>query len=304
MSVLQTPLACTPTFEAPEQVTDLRVLAIQAEPPEALVDADAGTSEDVQVTALVLDPPHPQQAVQVTPALCLPSDGARCTTTSVELANLKRPQGEISFSLQTQIIAKQIPAARLVALLQAAVQDDKLKGLGGIRLQLMLTIDDLQGPYGPQTALKTLLFSPRTPDGNPNRNHNPAVDGLSLIDLDTRQVTQSPANGESFTLFVGKQLGLRPRLAPGSIEEYPAIDLSGRVVRLREELSWSFYTTIDGDLDRGTADEPGQGVGDPPYGLVRFQGAKAGASGRFWAVVRDGRGGSAWTSHRWSAVRP
>ena len=294
--------ACTPSFESADVVSDLRVIGIRAEPPEALIDVDGGTIEDVQVTLLVADPVHPGLKVTVVPTLCLPSDGARCDKTAVELATLSQSQGQVTFSLQTQILAKQLPPERLVALLQAAVADDKLKGLGGIRLQLMLGVEDALDPNGQQTALKTLLFSPKLPGGNPNKNHNPVALGLDLIDLATKQVKSSPAFGETITIEVGRQVGVRPRLAEGSIEEYQTVDLSGRIVSLRENLSWSFYTTLDGDLDRGSADEPIKGAADPPDGLVRFQGVKAGARGTLWAVVRDGRGGQGWTLHPWVAV--
>ena len=296
-------LACTPSFESAEVVSDLRVIGITAEPPEALIDVDAGTVEDVQVTVLVADPVHRAQKVTVVPTLCLPSDGARCVKTAVELGPTTQPQDQISFSLQAQILARQLPPAQLVALLQAAVADDKLKGLGGVRLQLMVGVDDQLDPNGQQTALKTLLFSPKLPGGNPNKNHNPAALGLTLINLNTKQTISSPASGEPITIYVGRQIGVRPRLGDGSSETYRTIDLSGRVVTLTENLSWNFYTTQDGDLDRGTADEPIVGAGDPPDGLVRFQGVKDGAHGTFWAVVRDGRGGQAWTIHPWSAVR-
>ena len=296
--------ACTPSFELLEVVSDLRVFAIKAEPPEALIDVDGGTVEDVQVTALVADPAHGAQKVTVVPTLCLPSDGARCVKTARQLASLTRAQGEVSFSLTAQVLATN-PVPDVASLLRDAVADDKLKGLGGVRLQLMLGVSDDLDLHGQQTALKTLLFSPKDlPPGNPNKNHNPIALGVTLIDLDTKQPIAAPASGEPLTLFVNRQVGVRPRLGDGSIEQYQTVDLSGRIVTLRENLSWSFYTTLDGDLDRASADEPIAGAADPPDGLVRFQALRAGARGSFWAVVRDGRGGQAWTSHPWSAVSP
>ena len=181
-----------------------------------------------------------------------------------------------------------------------------LSSTGAAERPLANVVDDQLDPNGQQTALKTLLFSPKDLPiaGNPNKNHNPVALGLSLIDLDTKQVIASPANGEPITLYAGKQLGVRPRRTDGSVETYNTVDLTGRIVTLTENLSWNFYTTIDGDLDRAAADEPIAGAGDPPDGLVRIQALKAGARGTFWAVVRDGRGGQAWTTHAWSAVLP
>jgi hypothetical protein len=298
--------ACTPSFQSSEVVVDLRVLGIKAEPPEALVDGsiDAGGNltvtavEDITVTALLFDPVHPSQAASVLPTLCLPSDGVRCGPSAIDLTTVLGAQPQVSFSLSHQVKGSQL--AQLQQLLIAAVKDDKLKGFGGIKVQLMLSVDT-QDPAGVQTALKTLLFSPRTEAGNPNKNHNPTATGLKLIELDNDSELGRVAVGETLNLKLGVQVGLRPLLADGSIEEYDTFDLQGKQVHLREDLSWSFYTTEGGDLDRGSADEPLAGVADPPAGLVRFTAVRAG-QGTLWAVVRDGRGGSSWTLHPWKAT--
>jgi hypothetical protein len=298
--------ACTPSFQSSDVVVDLRVLGIKADPPEALVDGTVDAQgnltvtgvEDVTVTALIADPLHASPSASVLPTVCLPSDGARCGPSAIDLSSVVGPPPEVSFSLAHQIKGDQLAA--LQSLLVAAVKDDKLKGLFGVKVQLMLSVDT-QDPAGVQTALKTLVFSPRKPDGNPNKNHNPVAAGLKVIELDNHTETGRLAPGETLFLTLGVQVGLRPLLADGSIEEYDTYDLQGKLVHLREGLSWSFYTTEGGDLDRGGADEPLAGVGDPPAGLVRFEGVRAG-QGTLWAVVRDGRGGSSWTRHPWKAT--
>ena len=298
--------ACTPSFQPADTVVDLRVLGIKADPPEALVDGTADANgtltvtgvEDVTVTALLADPLHDTGTASVLPTVCLPSDGARCGPSAIDLSSVVGPPPEVSFSLAHQIKGDQLAA--LQSLLAAAVKDDKLKGLFGVKVQLMLSVDT-QDPAGIQTALKTLVFSPRRPDGNPNKNHNPTALGLKLIELNNHTETGRLAPGETLLLKLGVQVGLRPLLGAGSIEEYDTYDLQGKLVHLREGLSWSFYTTEGGDLDRSAADEPLAGVGDPPAGLVRFEAARAG-QGTLWAVVRDGRSGTSWTRHPWKAT--
>jgi hypothetical protein len=297
--------ACTPSFQASEVVVDLRVLGIKADPPEALVDTVQANGtltvtgvEDVTVTALLADPLHVPASASVLPTVCLPSDGARCGPTAIDLSSVVGPPPEVSFSLSHQIKGDQLAA--LQALLLAAVKDDKLKGAFGIKVQLMLSVDT-QDPAGLQTALKTLVFSPRKADGNPNKNHNPTATGLKIIELNNHTETGRLAPGEALSLKLGVQVGLRPLLADGSIEEYDTYDLQGNLVHLSENLSWSFYTTEGGDLDRSSADEPLAGVGDPPAGLVRFEAGRAG-QGTLWLVVRDGRGGTAWSRHPWKAT--
>lgn len=295
--------ACTPSFQSSEVVVDLRVLGIKAEPPEALVDgsSDGGTLtvtgvEDVTVTALLADPLHASPSASVLPTVCLPSDGARCGPSAIDLSSVVGTPPEVSFSLAHQIKGDQLAA--LQRLLAAAVKDDKLKGLFGVKVQLMLSVDT-QDPAGIQTALKTLVFALRKPDGS--RNHNPTAAGLKVIELNNNTESGRLAPGETLALKLGVRVGLRPLLADGSAEEYDTYDLQGKAVHLRENLSWSFYTTEGGDLDRGSADEPLAGVGDPPAGLVRFAAARAG-QGTLWAVVRDGRGGTSWTRHPWTAT--
>ena len=57
--------ACTPSFEGQEIVRDLRVLAVQAEPPEAAIDLSTGRSAPVQVRVLAVDP-APRAAMTAT----------------------------------------------------------------------------------------------------------------------------------------------------------------------------------------------------------------------------------------------
>ena len=47
-------LACTPDLQGPEIVRDLRILAVQAEPPEASIDLQTGAVEQVTVRILAV----------------------------------------------------------------------------------------------------------------------------------------------------------------------------------------------------------------------------------------------------------
>jgi hypothetical protein len=300
---------CTPSFESKEVVLDLRVLAVQAEPPEAQVDLDAGTIEDVQVTLLAVDPVHPDQPATVQPRLCLPSDGSRCGKTAIDLRELAAPQGTIAFDL----FSKVSDPRTLVPLVVAAQQDDKLKGLDGVRVQLELGVDT-RDPAGVQYGTKQLLFSTRAP-GDPERNHNPRVAGLELIDLSDplHPVSRGTlAPGEKIPLPSQRDLGLVPHLPcaasapagndcrygiPDGIEEYDAIDLTGRLVHLSEYPSWDFFTTDGAGLDRSGADEPLRGVPAPAAGLLRINAGSG--TGTLWLVVRDGRGGVGFARFPW-----
>jgi hypothetical protein len=268
-------LSCTPGFQAQSDLRDLRVLAIRTDPPEALVDLDKGTVEDVRATVLVVDP-APRADARMTGHLCFPTDSRRCDSgPSMPLPLVTHPVGA-TFSYLIQIPASMV---------RAALQDDKLKGLGGIRVQLSIELDD-GDPMGPVSAAKLLLYSKN--DHVPN--HVPAIESLQLTRNGVPAGAIAP--GQSLQLSRGVALGLRPVLAPGSIEEYDTTDLTGKTVRLREQLSYAFYVTRSAEVDRETASEPLDGVA-PTDGLTRIDSLAAG-DGTLWVVVRDGRGGESW----------
>ena len=71
LALLAVLCACTPDFQARSDVTDLRVLAVQAEPPEALYGANG--VDDVVVTVLAVDP-SPHSAFSLAFDVCAPTD--------------------------------------------------------------------------------------------------------------------------------------------------------------------------------------------------------------------------------------
>src|SRR4051812_4162927 len=68
--------ACTPSFASVGEVADLRVLAVQAEPPEAQFDPN-GNVADVHVRVLAVDP-FRNGFASMDAALCPPTDSRRC----------------------------------------------------------------------------------------------------------------------------------------------------------------------------------------------------------------------------------
>jgi hypothetical protein len=276
-------LSCTPKFQAQSDLTDLRVLAIRTDPPEALVDLDKGTVDDVRATVLVVDP-APRADARMTGHLCFPTDSRRCDSggPSLPLPLVTHPVGA-TFSYLIQIPASMV---------RAALQDDKLKGLGGIRVQLSIELDD-GDPMGPVSAAKLLLYSKN--DHVPN--HVPAIESLQLTRNGVPVGKVAP--GQILQLSRGVAVGLRPVLASGSIEDYDTTDLTGKTVHLREQLSYSFYVSRSAEVDRETASEPLDSVA-PPDGLTRIDSLAAG-SGTLWVVVRDGRGGESWIQQAFSS---
>jgi len=290
---LVTAAACTPDFQSPRQVTDLRVLAIRQEAldepgdtsrfADASVDFEALTAQPVRVRALVVDPNARDPVVHG--SLCAPTDSGRCD--GVPTFDLPTASGEPKITLD-------VPSD-FVAL---AKQDDRLKGFGGIRVQLSLEASD-GDPHDPVMASKILLYT-TAPESM--RNQNPDVVGLEITRDGAHVATVAP--GETVAVAPGVEYGVRPLLGPGAsgIEEYDAVDLTGQTIHLRETPRYSFFSTVPIDFDRDDADEPLPGQPQPANGIARFT-AGAG-SGSIWVVARDGRGGIGWISVRCTAASP
>ncbi|MFL5311971.1 MAG: hypothetical protein ACJ79H_16185 [Myxococcales bacterium] len=294
-------LGCTPDFQSASQVTDLRVLAIRQEAVEedgssqfadASVDPAAHTAQPVRVRALVADG-HPQKPLVAHARVCSPTDSGRCD--DVPTFDLEPPFSSPEAAIEQQpVYDLQVPP-EVVAL---ALQDDRLKGFGGIRVQLSLEASD-GDPHGPAMASKILLYT-TAPDTM--RNHNPEVVGLAI----TREGThvQTVASGGTIAVTPGIEYGLRPLLGPGGsgVEDYDVVDLTGQTIHLRETPRYSFFSTDPIGFDRDEADEPLAGQPQPVNGIARFT-AGAG-TGSMWVVARDGRGGIGWISVRCAAGSP
>ena len=293
-------LACTPDFQASRDVRDLRVLAIRQDALEtdgssrfadASVDLTAHTAQRVRVSALVADA-HPQKALVSQAHVCSPTDSGRCDDVpNFELEPVTSPEPARE---QQPAFALDVPP-EVVAL---ALQDDRLKGFGGIRVQFSLRASD-GDPHDPVMASKILVYT-SAPDSM--RNHNPEVVGLEITRGGAHVQTVAP--GGTIAVTAGVEYGLRPVLGQGAagIEDYDVIDLSGQTIHLRETPRYSFFSTEPIGFDRDEADEPLPGQPQPANGIARFT-AGAG-TGSLWVVARDGRGGVGWISVGCTASSP
>jgi hypothetical protein len=284
--------ACTPDFQSPRDVTDLRVLAIRQEAVEhdgssifadAAVDFATSSVQPVRVKVLVADP-QPRRALVVDGQICAPTDSGRCD--QGQALSLASSTGSTPAVEQEPLFNLSIPPEAVAA----AQQADDLKGFGGIRVQFSMQADD-GDPHGPALASKILLY---TTGPDTSRNHNPEIAGLEIT-LDGQHFETVSPDGKLF-LQAGVEYGLRPLLGsgPSGIEEYDTTDLSGNTVHLREEPRYSFFTTAPASVDRDIADEPLPDQPQPTNGLARI--TLSGRGAVLWVVVRDGRGGVGWIS--------
>ena len=294
--------ACVPGYDAcfvpASIVADVRVLAVRADPPEALYDLASGEVDPVRIRALIAGHEHGAR-LSLRAKLCAPGAASSCPKGSPAFEGLASGPNATEATLEVRAPPGLIAAAR---------EADPLKGFGGVRLLLEVdaSADDLHAQ-----ANKTLLFSPRATTPRPNRALE--LDSVDLLRDGT--LDQRIAPGGTASLFVPISYGVRPRIAaladgsPG-LEEYDTVDLQGRSVRLQEQATYTFFTDpqlIFGDLrvvagnpigaysvGSDEASEPSRGAPEPPKGLVRITPLEE-ADAHLWIVVRDSRGAVAWT---------
>jgi hypothetical protein len=286
-----------PCFTPQSKVTDTRVLALAADPPEARIDPATGAGEPVSMRALIADANGETPSSSVSWQLCVPDkDRPGCPdATTVATVNGWTPQSTV------QLV---VPAS----LLADAIAKDPLHGFGGIRVRAGLRVTGAV----PAGASMDLIFSSATSAAPPNRA--PSIAGLKAA-LYPEPPAPAPFDDmHPFTMTVAMPQVIRPVLADGSLEEYDALDFSGSVVHVRERVRYSFYGTPAlhvGHLDftkrggggivvyRGDddyeADEPDPGSPDPRLGLMWVTPvARGGGPATMWIVARDSRGGVAW----------
>jgi hypothetical protein len=283
-------VACTPDFQSQSQVVDLRVLAVQAEPPEAQFDPDAGTVEPVKLTVLAVDGARPDASATLTARNCAATDSGVCDEgPSIPVDTLTRDGGDVfttTLALPQSVVA-------------GAADASDLRGFDGVRVQYSFSIDD-GDDAGPQRGEKVVVYTQATDAGllgHPNKN--PILAGAKVTEPDGG--SQAVLDGQPLMAPAEVALGLTPLLPRDQIETYQTLDLRGNLITLPEFPAYSFYTTGNAEFDNDTASEPVDGGTAPPQGLTRFT-ALAGA-GTLWIVVRDGRGGESWLTIPWTSTR-
>jgi len=277
-----------PCFGSAQKISDFRVLAVRADPPEVVFDPADTELPPVTVSMLIVDP-RTNQPVDIAVSLCPQLEDKRCGPGALQMATVTSSGPVVSFKVK--------PTPEL---LRAAVLADPLHGYGGIRVQVDMV---LTGSFQRASrATKTLLYTPRTPGYVPN--HSFEIVGLNLTS--GGRPMGFVGQNETLNVSVADQVGILPALAPTSgigdaAEEYDVVDLSGRPAHLKEHLSYSLYSTVHAHFLTDTAEQPPLDVAPSLDGVFKFQ-ATLTANGTLYIVARDGRGGVAWYLAPWNAV--
>ncbi|MFL5356672.1 hypothetical protein [Archangium sp.] len=283
--------ACVGSEDSPSNVKDLRVLGIRMDPPELLAETcstDPAVLADtlvrpVRLTALIPDPAGDGRDLDYTLWACADPDDRTCKENRVELARGVTKAGELVINLFPGPGAARLADGTF--LVQKVLENDTYRGLGGVRLPLVLWV---RGGGEQVYAQKLMVYGCRFfPEMKPNVQ--PEVPGLLL-------------EGEPWDPEVPRELSgpgpfqLEPQDFSSLEEAYIVPSFQLEPVHLEEawELSWqSTLGTMSpnntGGADLGGGKERHRVEWHPPKDAQAQE-------VRFWVVARDGRGGLSWVT--------
>lgn len=287
--------ACVGPEDTPSNVKDLRVLGIRMDPPELFADAcptgpsdiavlGATLARPVRFTALIPDPAGDGRELDYTLWACASQSDDTCRQERVELARGVTRGGELVINLFPGPGAAQLPDRTFLA--QRVLELDTYRGLGGLRMPLVLWV---RGSNGEQIyAQKLLVYGcPFFPEMK--ANVQPELPGVLL-------------QGEPWEAGVPRTLS-----GPGPFrveapdlsalqEPYivPSFELSPVSLQEAWKLAWhaslgSFSPNQTGGADFGGGEGRHRTEWRPPR---EAQAQEV----RFWVVARDGRGGLSWVT--------
>lgn len=275
--------ACTGSLDERSDVRDLRVLAIQAEPPELVL---ADELPDVRLRALVADPREPERTIAYEWLACGLTDDLRCAS-----AEYSEALGGGTASLAE--IGATLPVGP--ALLAAARELDTYRGFGGVSVVAELVL--AAGTEEELHAIKQVTATLGLPAGT-SPNANPSPPSLRHDEIDW------PA-GEVLEVAPGAEVSIDPASPPEDAEHYAVYRFDLGVEELEEYLEYDFFAS-DGAWTRNDS-------GGPPDPLATETSLASVWTApdeapedevAIWVVVRDGRGGLDWTERRVRVLAP
>lgn len=314
--------ACTPPLPNPTGVIDLRVIAASFEAPEVLITpcdprllvslGSGGSTNQIDPAslarllvvgqrpltyrALVVDPKGEGRELSYRLRACANQGDRECDNTDdfVELTSGKRPAGEWTFTLDGSAPDKPLLGTALLPdgqpLLLEALTQDSSRGLGGIRIPVMLEVrasDTDEHVFAQKLMVVQCQFFPSM-----RENVTPVLPGVLLRGEPWAEDFVPEFSG-------GAEVPLEPMDFSALEEAYTVPSLSLSPVNLVESWKIAWYTThgsmsafetggtsFDGNTERHRSRwQPDTTVKEP-------------RDVTFFFVVRDGRGGQSWLTRR------
>ncbi len=309
LAVLVVLIGACHTFQDPNVVVDLRVLAMKATLPQQVIDIDLNNPQPEvvkdemapsTVCALVADPNFDRR-LRWTMTVCPFGDGERCEDPAFVVGSGLADDPDTT-EPEPQICATVFPDDHLMQVLMQALADDSLHGLQGLDYELQLRIGGEDAdPSLDLFASRTLELAARIP---PERtpNNNPTL--LEIDDIptgaDQAKLPLGRCVDQGDPMVVGPQqkVVFAPMEADGARETYVIPTLDGGAETFTESLTYQWTATAGGFSD-GTTGGPRDPFGNPSPTFTTWTAPKASSLDgptdvSLWVVQRDERYGVAW----------
>jgi hypothetical protein len=265
---------CT-TFEDPDIVIDLRVIAMQADKPEQVVDVDLSNPQqpamllsqldDATVCAYVADPARDRE-LRYTLTLCSHGGEDRCSTDADTVIGSGIVDDPETSPNRVAMCAPIAPNANLLGVLLDTLDGDVLGGLGGVDYMVQLAVGGVDAdPALDQFAAKWLRVAPRIPVAR-QANRNPTIERLDAAveraDAGPLMLRRCADGAAPLTVRTRDTVRLTPIEAPGAREDYvvPTLDGMGRM--FTESLTYQWIASAGG-FSAGTTGGPRDISGNP-----------------------------------------
>jgi hypothetical protein len=309
--------ACTPSFDDPSNVKDLRVLVVVAEPPEILVDEQDPSQALVPVVLrpLVVDPRGPGRAVTYSVRACGnrvegSSEGRNMGPGTVRDTVSQSPCPPDAFVVADGtaevgpdgLAPIEVTFTPTIELLTKALMADPLGATLGLPITVAFTI----GAGGEQVVvIKRVIYSPRlSPEHKPNAN--PRID--MLFHRRTKADAVTPWEADAIPeVSVDGELHIRPNKTEGEAYEARALSRQGQMIVEKvphETLRYRFYAT-KGTFSPGQVSSDARPIFDNPvvdlestYNAPATLAPGESPDVDVFIVVRDERGGASFKQAR------
>lgn len=318
-------VAACASFEDPTMIRDLRVIAVQAIPPERVIDIDPENLPPpdeilpqlgrTNVYAVIADP-GTRRRVLWSMSLCILGEDGRCSPDHPELpvasGAIEDPEGDLRSAACpfNPLGERDMPAGvicvevdydeQFLAMMMGLLRDDPVRGLGGLDYGLSLRVGGADAdPSEDVFASKLLRISLRIPEDK-KQNQNPRLDNVLIgsggIGRDLPfDHCGAEAHVDRPVVAAGTQWTLYPIEPEGTREKFVVPTLDGQFEMFEETISYQWLATAGGFTDAIT--------GGPPdiFGNERLLGTEWVAprvggqvNVSVWVVQRDERYGVTW----------
>ena len=299
------------SFQDETVVVDLRIIAIQAEPTEQVVEFDINNPpEPVQlleqlvpakVCALVADGNF-ARPLTYTFTLCLGGNDGRCDSDAQQILATGMMDDPDLAVPEPQLCATVNPDGNLLAVLLESLQGDDFKGLGGVYYDVALRIGSADfDPSLDLFAAKSLRVMPKIPD-TITANHNPtmdhfeaSIDGGPPVPLALGRCIEQTA---PFQMPVDTKVRLTPIESADARETYVAPTIDGMGRTFTEALTYQWLVGA-GAFTANSTGGPRDISGNPAPLFTDYKTPDAEDIPEprdlpLWIIQRDERLGVAW----------